>query len=94
MGEEQRQALARLLADDEAFKTALASATSIEDAVRIAREHGVDATVDDFTVHSHDLSDADLEAASGGTMLRPTVDVFCGTQGNFCTFNPHACMQG
>ena len=94
MGEEQRQALARLFAEDEAFRTALASVASIEDAVRIAQEHEIGATAEDFRVPSDDLSDADLEAASGGGMfLYPTADVFCGTQGNFCTFNRHACGQ-
>ena len=67
MGEEQRQALARLFAEDEAFKTAMASATNADDAVRIAREHGVEASAEDFMRQDGaELSDAELETASGG----------------------------
>lgn len=69
MGEEQRQALARLFAEDEAFKAAMAAATSVEDAVNIAGEHGVDASVEDFTPpDGEELSDPELETVSGGFM--------------------------
>ena len=83
MGEEQRQALARLFAEDEAFKTALASAGSVDDAVRVAREYGVEASVGDFTpLEGAELSDEELEAASGGrtgmeTFGCESIDAFC-----------------
>ena len=72
MGEGQRQALARLLSEDGAFKAALSAATSIDDAVRIAREHGVEASAEDFAQPrgaAFDLSDAEIEAAGSGGQL-------------------------
>lgn len=76
MGEEQRQALARLFAEDEEFKAAMMGATSVEDAVRIAGEHGIAATVEDFAPpEGVDVSDAELEQAAGGwaTYFMPTM---------------------
>lgn len=97
MGEEQRQALARLFAEDEAFKAAMASAASVEDAVRIAREHGVEVSVEDFApLEGSDLDDVELESASGammeGPFIRRTMWEVCGTYSR-CTIDPFLCGQ-
>ena len=71
MGEVQRQALARLFAEDEAFRSAIRAATSVEDAVRIAGEHGVTVSAEDLAPpEGAQLSDAELELASGGTAFQ------------------------
>ncbi len=68
MGDEQRQALARLFAEDEAFKAAMSEATSVEDAVRVAGKFGIAATAEDFTGSGGaELGDAELGRAAGGT---------------------------
>lgn len=74
MGDEQRQALTRMFAEDEAFKAAIMGATSVEDAVTIAREYGVEATADDLAPAQGALSDAELEDAAGGS---PTLTFIC-----------------
>lgn len=66
MGEEQRQALARLFAQDEGYKAAIMQAASVEEAVRISREHGIDAAAEDFATADGELSDDALTNASGG----------------------------
>lgn len=78
---------------NEELMTSLKRAKTPDELVRIAGEQGIvlqlaDANVDD------ELTDADLESVAGGTMLHPTMSVFCGTDGSFCTFNPYACSQG
>lgn len=70
--------------------TALQSATSAQEVVRIANSHGIKLVASDLTAGG-ELSDAELDTVSGGTILHPTMSVFCGTNGNFCTFNPYAC---
>ena len=56
------------LASDPAFASALAAATTPQDAQRIAAGHGFDVTPVELAAASSigDLSDADLEAVSGG----------------------------
>ncbi len=67
MGEEQRQALARLFTEDEAFKAALMGSSSLDEMLRIAREHGIAATAEDFArPEGRPLSDAELEGVAGG----------------------------
>ena len=67
MGDEQRRALARLFAEDEGFKAAMLGATSVEEAVRIAGEHGIDAAADDIAPEQGTLSEAELEEVGGGS---------------------------
>lgn len=69
MGDEQRQAIARLCAEDAEFLAAMADAKSAHEAAQIAVEHGIPATEADFTTpEDRELSDADLELASGGVL--------------------------
>lgn len=76
MGEEQRQALARLIAENQEFKAAISGAASVEDAVRIAGDHGIEAGVEDFGLPEGSLSDAELENVSGGAVSWG--DIYCG----------------
>jgi predicted ribosomally synthesized peptide with nif11-like leader len=77
VGVEQRQALARLLEEDEAFRKAMSAATSVEAAVGIAGEHGVAATAEDFAVTEdlqlgdEELKDVVAGAAVYSWMYRP-----------------------
>ncbi len=75
---------------DSVLRESLRAAKSAEDMVRIAADHGIPLDVNGLG-DSSELSDAELEHASGGTILHPTMSVFCGTNGSFCTFNPYAC---
>lgn len=69
MSEEQRQALEQLIKQDEGFHSAMMRATSIEEAVRIAGEHGIAATAEDFrSPDDRELSETELELASGGIL--------------------------
>ena len=75
MGDSRVQAVAALMAQDQAFRTALLGASTVDDAIRIAGEHGIEATAEDFAPPGGaDLSDADLEGASGG---QATTDRLC-----------------
>lgn len=75
---------------DETLMAALRTATTNEDILRIAAEHGVPLSPDDLDTDTQ-LTDADLESMAGGRAW-PTMEVFCGTVGNFCTYNPYACQ--
>ena len=69
MGQEQRQALARLFAEDEEFRTAIMGATSADDAVRIVGEHGIVLTPEDFSAPAGgELSESELDLAAGGVL--------------------------
>lgn len=69
MPQDQLDALIARLASDPVFASALDAATTPEDAQRIAAEYGFDVTTGELAAATskRDLSDADLEAASGGT---------------------------
>ena len=62
--------IARLVSDTD-FASALAAATTAEDAHRVAAEHGFDVTPGELAAASSEsgLSDADLEGVSGGACL-------------------------
>ncbi|MDP4014896.1 MAG: Nif11-like leader peptide family RiPP precursor [Candidatus Nanopelagicales bacterium] len=70
MSQEQIAVLVTRLKEDEAFAAALAVATDVADAQRIASEAGIEVSADEFLTlipqASEDVSDAELEAASGG----------------------------
>ena len=92
MGEEQRQALAELFAQDEGFKAAMVRATSVSEAVRIAGEYGLTVTADDFGLpEGAELSDTELEAVPGAGGPWRTLADYCNTSGLFCTVNPILC---
>jgi len=77
---------------DDDLRLAMSSAQSREEFIDVARKHGF--TVGDGAlVDQAELSDVELETVAGGTILHPTMSVFCGTNGNFCTFNPYACQS-
>ena len=77
MGEEQRQALVRLFAEDESFKAAIIAATSVDDAVRIDSDFGVYATVEDFGLADEQLTDVELEGVGGAGLLGNTNEFWC-----------------
>lgn len=69
MGARESQALARLLAEDEEFKAAMVGTATVEDAIRLAAEHGIDVTAEALTMReSTELSEAELDVAAGGTL--------------------------
>lgn len=72
MEEDKRQLLAKAVAGDEAFRTALSAAADADEAARIARQHGIPADAADFLARDAELSDAELEAASGGLTWMPS----------------------
>lgn len=68
MSHDHLDALVARLATDPAFAAALGAAANADDAQRIAAEYGFDLTTSELTAASiqSNLSDADLEAVSGG----------------------------
>ena len=68
MPQDQLDALIAQLTSDPTFAASLAAATTVEDAQQIAAKHGFDVTSTELTSVASDgnLSDADLEAVSGG----------------------------
>lgn len=89
---DQLTALLRMAEGDPVLRSELAAATTAEEVAEIARGRGVTILVEDVGVDL-ELTDAELDAVSGGTILHPTMSVFCGTNGSFCTFNPYACQS-
>lgn len=87
-------ALGRLMAraeSDETLRNALASASTPEEFTRVAADAGFDVTIAELTLGG-ELDERQLDDVAGGTILYPTMSVFCGTNGSFCTFNPYACQ--
>ena len=70
MSQDQLDALIARLASDPTFAASLAAATTVEDAQQIASKHGFDVTSAELTAVGSDgnLTDADLEAVSGGDL--------------------------
>jgi predicted ribosomally synthesized peptide with nif11-like leader len=70
MSQDQLDALITRLASDPTFAASLAAATTVEDAQQIAAKHGFDVTSAELTAAKSDgnLTDADLEAVSGGIL--------------------------
>ncbi|MDZ7577151.1 MAG: Nif11-like leader peptide family RiPP precursor [Candidatus Nanopelagicales bacterium] len=70
MPQEQIAVLVTRLKEDEVFAAALGVATDATDAQRIAAEAGIEVSAEEFLTlkaqASEDVSDAELEAASGG----------------------------
>lgn len=97
MDSDSRSRLLALAQSDSAVMAALQAATTAQEITRIANDHGIELTASDLAadadISGAELSEAELEAVSGGTILHPTMSVFCGTNGNFCTFNPYACQS-
>ncbi len=70
---------------DEELMTALRSAATGEEGIRLADERGVHISLDDLQVDDRELSDSDLEAVSGGTMMRTAIYYAClETLPRFC----------
>lgn len=67
MAETAMQQLAQACSEDADLKAALDGATTPDDVVRIANERGIALTLDDVTRKDGELTEADLELASGGT---------------------------
>ena len=72
MSQDQLDALITRLASDPTFAASLAAATTVEDAQQIAAKHGFDVTSTELTAATSNgnLTDADLEAVSGGLLSR------------------------
>ncbi|MDP4014894.1 MAG: Nif11-like leader peptide family RiPP precursor [Candidatus Nanopelagicales bacterium] len=87
MSQEQIAVLVTRVKEDEVFAAALAVATDAQDAQRIASEAGIEVSAEELLTlkaqASEDVSDAELEAASGGRRFS-TLDVCPPTQ--LCTF--------
>ncbi|MCX6433509.1 MAG: Nif11-like leader peptide family RiPP precursor, partial [Actinobacteria bacterium] len=83
VSQDQIDALVARLTSDPAFAASLTVAPTPEDAQRIAAEHGFDVTPGELAAASpnRDLSDADLEAVSGGTAGRLPPATFFGCVG-------------
>lgn len=79
MSQETLDALRAATADNEELRAALAAATTHEDFVRIANDHGFALVLADLTVadDEEELSDAELEGASGGYTFPPTDWIYC-----------------
>lgn len=76
MGLQERRALAERFTTDPAFAADLSSARTVEAAVRIAHENGIDAQHTDFQANpSAELGDAELEAVSGGTFCISDISI-------------------
>ncbi|MEI6623651.1 MAG: Nif11-like leader peptide family RiPP precursor [Actinomycetes bacterium] len=73
MSREQWDALGTATADNDELRADLAAAKTREDFVRIANSHGFEVLAEDLPPadEDEDLSDAELELASGGTMPGP-----------------------
>ena len=67
MTQEARAAVVAAYQSDPAFKAALDGAGSLEETVRIANEHGYAVAIEDLQSADDELSDDQLEVASGGT---------------------------
>lgn len=74
MAESDVQQLAQALTEDADLKAAVEGAATREDVVRIANEKGIAITLDDLTRKADELSDAELESASGGTIKNNIMD--------------------
>lgn len=68
MTQESLAALQTKLAVDAAFKAELEGAATIADAIAIAAAHDIAVTAEDLSNRERDLSDAELDGASGGFM--------------------------
>ena len=70
VSQDQLDALLTRLASDPTFAASLAAATTLEDAQQIASKHGFDVTPTELTAATSNgnLTDADLEAVSGGLL--------------------------
>lgn len=81
MAESEVQQLVEAAAQDADLKAALGAATSPEDVVGLANARGIPLTLDDLKVALADvrmqqgeLSEAELESVSGGTVTHFTFD--------------------
>lgn len=77
MAETDQQQLAQACSEDADLKAPLDRATTPDDVVRIANERGIALTLDDLTRKDGELSEVELEPASGGafTNMNITADV-------------------
>jgi len=79
MSQEQMAALRAAAADNEALQSALTSAATPDDFVRVANDHGYQISVADLPAAEgdSDLSDAELEGVSGGYTFPKTDWIYC-----------------
>lgn len=79
MSQEQLNALRTATADDDQLRSELAAALAPEEFVRIANGHGFEIAVEDLPLadEGEELSDAELEGASGGYTFPPTDWIYC-----------------
>jgi predicted ribosomally synthesized peptide with nif11-like leader len=79
MSLEQLKALRAATADNDQLRAELEAAQSTEEFVRVANEHGFDVMVADMPTadDGDELSDAELESASGGYTFPRTDWIYC-----------------
>lgn len=80
MSAEKLEALRLESQQDPEFAAALSAAASVQEWVRIAKERGFDVEVTDLPSEEggeRELSDAELEGASGGYTFPPTDWIYC-----------------
>lgn len=79
MSREQMDALRAASAKDEQLAAALAATGSVEEWVAVANDRGFAIAVEDLPTldDSRELSDAELEGASGGYTFPPTDWIYC-----------------
>ena len=79
MSQEQLDALHAATVENDELRSDLAAATTSQDFVRIANGHGFDIVVEDLppAEDDEDVSDAELEGASGGYTFPPTDWIYC-----------------
>ena len=87
MTDNQMQALLAACEADPELTAAIKSAQTVEALIAVAAEHGFTIVPEDLVALSgeSDLSDRDLEQASGGTAEITNQTFFCGTAIPLCT---------
>ena len=78
MSEEQLKAFLEKVKGDTALQEKLKEATNADAVVEIAKASGFVISADDLKKAQSEVSDAELEAAAGGTMTTPDIpSYFC-----------------
>ncbi|MEI8080901.1 MAG: Nif11-like leader peptide family RiPP precursor [Actinomycetes bacterium] len=79
MSKDQWEALRTATADNEKLRSDLEAAATLEEFVAIANGHGFEVVLEDVSEadEGQDVSDAELEGASGGYTFPPTDWIYC-----------------
>lgn len=79
MSRAQLDALSAATVDNDELRAELASAETLEDFVKVANGHGFEIVIADLPTadEGQEVSDAELEGASGGYTFPPTDWIYC-----------------